>query len=98
MRCADKNFDLKTQLRKLTKRRLRPRIKTHAVVGGALVMEPARKGSLIALEQTESNCFWKNRITGGILPSADTIGRVHGLLDVDKLRSDIEALDIFSDL
>lgn len=50
-------------------------------------MELAQKGSLNALEQTEGNRFWKDWITDGVLPSADTIGRVCGLLDVDKLRS-----------
>ena len=47
----------------------------------------ARQGSLNALAQTEGNCFWKDWITDGVLPSADTIGRVHGLIDLDKLRS-----------
>jgi len=47
----------------------------------------AQMGSLNALEQTGGNCFWKSWIPEGILPSADTIGRVFGLIAVDGLRS-----------
>jgi hypothetical protein len=43
-------------------------------------------GSLNALEQTGDNCFWKDWITDGILPSADTMGRVFNRIGVDQLR------------
>ncbi len=57
-----------------------------AVVGTALVMELAQMGSLNAVSQTGGNCFWKNWITNGAPPSADTIGRVFSLMEVNSLR------------
>lgn len=78
---------MKAHLQRITDSRLRPRIETPVVVGSALVMELAQMGSLNALEQTDGNCFWKDWITDGDLPSADTIGRVCGLIDVNALRS-----------
>lgn len=80
-------YDLKALLQCIADSRLRPRIKTSAVVGSVLVMELAQLGSLNALEQTEGNCFWKRWIPDGVLPSADTIGRVFGLLALEKLRA-----------
>jgi hypothetical protein len=82
-------YDFTALLQCITDSRLRPRIKTSAVVGSVLVMELAQMGSLNALAQTEGNSFWKKWITDGVLPSADTIGRVFGLLDMEKLRSAI---------
>jgi len=79
-------FHLKAHLQGVTDTRLRPRIKTQAVVGSALVMELAQMGSLNALSQTEGNCFWKEWITDSVLPSADTIGRVFNRIDVCALR------------
>lgn len=49
-------------------------------------------GSLNALSQTGGNHFWKSWITDGALPSADTIGRVFGLIAVDGLRSVLKHL------
>lgn len=80
-------FDLNAHLQGITDSRLRPRIETSVVVGSALVMGLAQMGSLNALEQTEGNCFWKDWITDGVLPSADTIGRVFSLIEVNTLRS-----------
>ncbi len=57
-----------------------------AVVGTALVMELTQMGSLNAVSQTGGNCFWKNWITNGAPPSADTIGRVFSLMEVNTLR------------
>lgn len=79
-------FHLKAQLQGVTDTRLRPQIKTQAVVGSALVMELAQMGSLNALSQTGGNCFWKDWITDNVLPSADTMGRVFHLIDVRALR------------
>ena len=80
-------YDLKTQLQGIIDSRLRPRIKMSAVVGTALVMELAQMGSLNAVSQTGGNCFWKKWITDGAPPSADTIGRVFSLMEVNTLRS-----------
>jgi hypothetical protein len=80
-------YGLKAQLQGIVDTRLRPRIKMSAVVGTALVMELAQMGSLNAVSQTGGNCFWKNWITDGAPPSADTIGRVFSLMVVNTLRS-----------
>lgn len=79
-------FDLKAHLEGITDTRLRPQIKTSVVVGSALVMELAQMGSLNALSQTGGNCFWKDWLPEGVLPSADTIGRVFDLIEVHTLR------------
>ena len=52
---------------------------------GALVMMLARLGSLNALEQTRKSPFWR-RWLGSDLPSADTVGRVCQLADVQTIR------------
>lgn len=87
MRYADKVFGLKAQLQGITDSRCRPRIKTATVVGSALAMELAQMGSLNAVSQTRGNCFWKKWIADDVLPSADTIGRIFGLIEVHTLRS-----------
>ena len=46
----------------------------------------ARLGSLHALEQTRENTFWR-WWTGGVLPSADTVGRVCARTDADGIRA-----------
>ena len=80
-------YDLKAQLQGIIDSRLRPRVKMSAVVGTVLVMELAQMGSLNAVSQTGGNCFWKNWITDGAPPSADTIGRVFSLMEVNTLRA-----------
>lgn len=87
LRYVNKVFDLKAQIQGMTDSRLRPQIKTSSVVGSVLVMELAQMGSLNALSQTSGNGVWKDWIPDGGLPSADTIGRVFGLIDVKGLRS-----------
>ena len=78
---------MKAQLQGIIDSRLRPRVKMSAVVGTVLVMELAQMGSLNAVSQTGGNCFWKNWITDGAPPSADTIGRVFSLMEVNTLRA-----------
>jgi len=80
-------YGIKAQLQGITDSRLRPRIKTSAVVGSALAMELAQMGSLNAVSQTKGNCFWKKWLADSVLPSADTIGRIFGLIEVSTLRS-----------
>ncbi|MGD1076663.1 MAG: transposase [Thermodesulfovibrionales bacterium] len=48
-------------------------------------MALARMGSLNALTQTRENTFWR-RWLGGALPSADTAGRVFGILECETIR------------
>jgi hypothetical protein len=52
----------------------------------AMVMGLCRLGSLNALGQTRGSGFWR-RWLGQALPSADTMGRVAGLVDVQGVRT-----------
>ena len=66
--------------------RRKPQIATRIILRAGVVMFLGRLGSLNALEQTKPSRFWR-RWLGGKLPSADTIGRVCGLVEVDDLRA-----------
>ena len=62
-----------------------PRIPSAAVARSALVMMLTRLGSFNALEQSKPSGFWR-RYLGAALPSADTLGRVCGQMDLAELR------------
>lgn len=66
--------------------RRRPQIATRAIVRAVVVMFLGRLGSLHALGQSRPSRFWR-RWLGDNLPSADTIGRVCGLVDAEGLRA-----------
>ena len=72
----------------ITDRRREPRISTASVVKSTVVLFWARMGSLNALELVAGARFWKKWL-GEPTCSADTIGRVHTLLDADGLRQGI---------
>ena len=72
----------------LSDRRPEPRISTAAVVKSATVLFWARMGSINAWEQLGRARFWQSWL-GESTCSADTLGRVHALLDVDGLRQGI---------
>jgi hypothetical protein len=72
----------------LSDRRPEPRISTAAVVKSATVLFWARMGSINAWEQLGRARFWQ-RWLGESAFSADTLGRVHALLDADGLRQGI---------
>lgn len=61
------------------------RIATCVIVRGLVVMFISRLGSLNALSQTRRSRFWEEW-SGGGLPSADTDGRVAGLMEPEDLR------------
>jgi len=65
--------------------RQRPRIPTRAVLRSVVVMFLARLGSLNALEQSGTSRFWRKWL-GREMPSADTVGRVCALADVQDIR------------
>jgi hypothetical protein len=75
----------------VTDTRPRPHIETARVVKSLFTMHLARVGSLNALEQTARSARWR-RLVGGALPSADTLGRVATVLDVDRIRAAHHAL------
>lgn len=66
--------------------RRRSQIATRIIIRAAVVMFLGRLGSLHALEQTKPSRFWR-RWLGGEMPSADTIGRVCGLVEAESLRA-----------
>lgn len=66
--------------------RRRPRIATRVILRAAVGTFLSRLGSLNALEQTRPSRFWRGWL-GEDLPSADSIGRVRALMDVDDLRN-----------
>lgn len=65
--------------------RRRPQIATSVMTRAVVVLFLGRLGSLNALEQTKPSRFWR-RWLGEALPSADSIGRVCSLMDVDDVR------------
>ena len=86
---SEKIFDLSRHIvAPILDRRPEPRISTAAVVKSALVMFWARIGSLNALELAAGSRFWKTWL-GEPTCSADTLGRVHALLDPNGLRQGI---------
>ena len=72
----------------LSDRRPEPRISTAAVVKSATVLFWARMGSINAWEQLGRARFWQSWLAESNF-SADTLGRVHGLLEADGLRQGI---------
>src|SRR5260370_13279300 len=76
-------------------RREKPRISTAAVVKSSLVLFWARLGSSNAWEQVGRARFWQ-RWLGEPAFSADTLGRVHALLDANGLRQGIH--DVYEHL
>src|ERR1019366_2672930 len=61
------------------------RTPTTLILKSALAMFWARLGSLNALETISTARFWK-RWLGGAMTSADTMGRVHAVVDAGQLR------------
>ena len=69
-------------------RREKPRISTAVVVKSSLVLFWARMGSINAWEQVGRARFWRHWLAEPAC-SADTLGRVHALLDAHSLRRGI---------
>ena len=83
-------FDLSGEvLGKVTDGRPQPRTPTALVLKSALGMFWARLGSLHALETVSAARFWK-RWLGGAMTSADTMGRVHAVVDAGQLRNGLQ--------
>ena len=79
-------FDLSSEvLDKVTDARQQPRTPTTLALKSALAMFWARLGSLNALETISAARFWK-RWLGGAMISADTMGRVHAVVNAGQLR------------
>jgi Transposase DDE domain len=90
IRYSEKIFDLSEKiLRGVSDRRPLPRIPTCLLLQSVLGLYWARLGSLHALEMVRRAPFWKHWL-GQPLASADTVGRVHALLDNEGLRSGLQ--------
>src|SRR5438309_4574597 len=86
---AEKIFQLsKDIVTQVSDRREKPRISTAAVVKSSLVLFWARLGSINAWEQVGQAHFWKRWLEEPTF-SADTLGRVHAVLDAHGLRQGI---------
>ncbi len=72
----------------LSDRRLEPRISTAAVVKSALVLFWARLGSLNAWALVAGARFWQHWLHEAPC-SADSLGRIHALLNAEELRQGI---------
>src|SRR5256885_866953 len=83
---AEKIFQLsKDIVTQVSDRREKPRISTAAVVKSSLVLFWARLGSINSWEQVGRARFWQRWLEEPTF-SADTLGRVHALLDAKGLR------------
>src|SRR5580700_1610813 len=83
---SEKIFQLsKNIITQVSDRREKPRISTAAVVKSSLVLFWARLGSINAWEQVGPARFWKRWLEEPAF-SADTLGRVHAVLDAQGLR------------
>ena len=86
---SEKVFQLsKTVIAGVVDRRPQPRIPTAIIVKSVAVLFWARMGSLNALEQTAHSGFFQSWL-GQSVCSADSIGRVHALMDAEGLRRGI---------
>ena len=70
----------------MTDRRRRPQIPTRRIVRSLVGMFLCRLGSLNALAHTAASRFWSGWL-GGAMPSADSCGRVLGLMDPTGVRA-----------
>ncbi len=75
----------------LSDRRLEPRISTGAVVKSALGLYGARLGSLNAWALVAGARLWQNWLHEPTC-SADSLGRIHALLNADELRQGMHHL------
>jgi hypothetical protein len=92
IRYAEKVFHVSRDvMAPLSDRRAEPRISTAAVVKSALGLFWARLGSLNAWALVAGARFWKSWLQEPTC-SADSLGRIHALLNADALRQGIHPL------
>ena len=89
LRYIERLYGVKEELASVTDRRQKPQLPTFRVVAGLFLMACIQAGSLNGIEQALRNgparCVW-HKWLGGDLPSADRLGEVAAILDVDQLR------------
>jgi hypothetical protein len=81
-----KTLNLLSVLGQVTDARQYPQIPTISIIQTVLAMCIARLGSLNAIEQLKTSVFLRQQ-TGGIVASADSIGRIISLVHTDGLRA-----------
>ena len=90
LKYADKIYGVREDLQEVTDQRQHPRIPTSRIVAGLFLTVTARIGSLNGIEDALGaagtlGSRWHNWM-GGDLPSADRLGEVAALLNLDELR------------
>jgi hypothetical protein len=86
-RYIDKVFDFSDEVTTLKDSRLKPQIPTTSVWLSAFAMFATRRPSLNSFETALRIPKRLDGLIGSRKPSADTIGRVQGLIDPDLLRT-----------
>lgn len=90
LRYCERTYDLMQELASVHDIRVKPQLSTLSVVVGLFFMVSVRVGSLNGIEQALRRCpgrsVWHEWL-GGELPSADRLGEVAALLDMDQLRA-----------
>jgi hypothetical protein len=92
-RYIDKVFAFGARIGSLTDRRSHPRIPTAAVWGSVFFLFVLGRGSLNAMESDLRVPRRMERLVGRTKPSADRMGDVLGLMDADKLRELLVAIN-----
>lgn len=89
LRYCERRYALKEELASIGDRRLRMHCSTFSIVAGLFFMVSVRLGSLNGIEQAlrrcRAGCIWHDWVEGK-LPSADRLGEVAALLDIEQLR------------
>lgn len=89
LRYVERLYGVKEELASVRDRRQKPQLPTFSVVAGLFLMACIQAGSLNGIGQALRNgparCVW-HKWLGGDLPSADRLGEVAAILDVDQLR------------
>lgn len=93
LKYADKQYGVRETLQEVTDKRSCPDIPTKRIVTALFLMVAARIGSLNGIENALGGKHapgkqWRNWM-GGALPSADRLGEVAALLNLDDLRAAI---------
>jgi len=92
-RYADKVFGLGQKIAAFGDARLRPQITTSAIWTSAFAMFATRLGSLNAMESELRVPKRLDGLLGPRKPSADTVGRVYGLMDPAQQRQMLRQID-----
>jgi hypothetical protein len=92
-RYVDKVFDFSKETGMLKDSRQKPQIPTSSVWLSAFWMFATRRGSLNAVETLLRIPKRVDSLTGPRKPSADTIGRVFGMIDTEELRAMLCRID-----